>query len=67
MLIYKIKYLSGDVTYIDTDSDEREVSSISKKLIRLSVGVEHPDDLICDIGQSLYHVPHQIPKPIYIN
>jgi len=33
--------------------DERAASGISDALIRLSVGLEDPDDLIHDIEQSL--------------
>lgn len=35
-------------------TDEEKISSgISEGLVRLSVGVEHPDDLIWDLGQAL--------------
>ncbi len=44
------------MTHSDVDVDERNSLSITEKLIRLSIGVEHPDDLIWDIEQALEHV-----------
>ena len=32
---------------------EREACGVSPRLIRLSVGIEHPDDLVADLGQAL--------------
>ena len=44
------------MTHCDVDDDEKKIMGISDKLIRLSVGVEHYDDLIEDIRQALDHV-----------
>lgn len=41
------------MTHIGVDPGEREKLGITSALVRLSVGVEHPDDLIHDIGQAL--------------
>jgi methionine-gamma-lyase len=41
------------MTHIDMDADEKEELLITGSLIRLSVGVEHHDDLIADIAQAL--------------
>lgn len=41
------------MTHIDVPPEEREIMSISDKLIRLSIGVEHSDDIIHDIEQAL--------------
>ncbi len=35
---------------------QREASGVSEGLIRLSVGLEHPDDLIADLGHAFAHV-----------
>ncbi len=44
------------MTHSDVDPEERLKLSITEKLIRLSIGVEHPDDLIQDIKQALSYV-----------
>lgn len=44
------------MTHADVDEEEKAELSISEKLIRLSIGVENPDDLITDIGQALKQV-----------
>ena len=41
------------MTHIDVEPEEKELLSISSKLVRLSVGVENANDLIWDIGQAL--------------
>ena len=41
------------MTHAGVDEELRDQLNISGKLIRLSVGVEHPDDLIADLGQAL--------------
>jgi methionine-gamma-lyase len=41
------------MTHADVDPAERIVMGISERMIRLSVGVEHPEDLIADLGQAL--------------
>jgi len=44
------------MTHCDVSEEEREALSITGKLVRLSVGVENPDDLIWDIEQALEKV-----------
>lgn len=44
------------MTHVGVDPNEREKLGITSALVRLSVGVEHPDDLIHDIGQALEKV-----------
>lgn len=44
------------MTHVDVSPEERAIMSVSAKLIRLSVGVEHADDIIDDINQALSHV-----------
>ena len=51
------------MTHSDVDPHEKEILSISEKLIRLSVGVEDPDDLIWDIEQALSHVHMPMESP----
>lgn len=44
------------MTHAGVDEAEREKLGITSGLVRLSVGVEHPDDLIADLGQALERV-----------
>jgi methionine-gamma-lyase len=44
------------MTHIDVPPAERAIMSVSERLIRLSIGVEHADDIITDINQALCHV-----------
>ncbi|HMN06123.1 MAG TPA: cystathionine gamma-synthase family protein [Flavobacteriales bacterium] len=46
----------ASMTHIGVNPNEREKLGITSALVRLSVGVEHPDDLIHDIGQALEQV-----------
>lgn len=41
------------MTHCDVSKDDRDRLAISEKLIRLSIGVEYPDDIIWDIQQAL--------------
>lgn len=41
------------MTHAGVEEEERLSHGITNNLIRLSVGVEHPDDLIADIGRAL--------------
>lgn len=41
------------MTHSDVDPEERMELGISEKMIRLSIGVEHPEDLIADLEQAL--------------
>lgn len=41
------------MTHVGVDPEERGKLGITGGLVRLSVGVEHPDDLIWDLGQAL--------------
>ncbi len=41
------------MTHADVDPEERIEFGIGPAMIRLSVGVEHPDDLIADLRQAL--------------
>ncbi len=41
------------MTHVDMDPEEMRSLNITGKLVRVSVGVEHPDDLIADIEQAL--------------
>lgn len=44
------------MTHAGVDEAEREKLGITSGLVRLSVGVEHPDDLIADLAQALERV-----------
>jgi len=41
------------MTHSGVGPEEREKLGITSGLIRLSMGVEHPDDLIADLRQAL--------------
>lgn len=41
------------MTHVDVPPDERAALGITDSLVRLSIGVEDPDDLIWDFGQAL--------------
>jgi cystathionine beta-lyase/cystathionine gamma-synthase len=44
------------MTHSEMEESERERLGITPGLVRLSVGIEHPDDLIADLGQALDQV-----------
>ncbi|MEK6651166.1 MAG: PLP-dependent transferase, partial [Bacteroidota bacterium] len=44
------------MTHCGVDDTVKKHIGITEKLVRLSVGVEDPDDLIWDIDQALKHV-----------
>jgi methionine-gamma-lyase len=44
------------MTHADVDDSDKVALGITESLVRLSIGVEHPDDLIWDIEQALTHV-----------
>ena len=46
----------ASMTHAGVDPEEREKLGITGGLVRLSVGVEHPDDLIADLRQALEKV-----------
>lgn len=41
------------MTHVDVDNDTKIELSITEKMIRLSIGVEHHEDIIFDINQAL--------------
>lgn len=41
------------MTHAGVDPEEKERTGVTAGLVRLSVGVEHPDDLIADLTQAL--------------
>ena len=44
------------MTHADVPVDEQRAIGITPALVRLSVGIEHPDDLIADLDQALARV-----------
>lgn len=44
------------MTHADVPQEEKNILSITPCLVRLSVGVEHYEDIIADIGQAFHHV-----------
>jgi len=43
----------GTMTHSDVDPEERMEMGITPNMVRLSIGVEHPEDLIADLKQAL--------------
>lgn len=41
------------MTHCDVPHDEREHMRVTDGLVRLSVGIEHPDDLVADVARAL--------------
>ena len=41
------------MTHIDVSAADKKANAITEKLVRLSIGVENPDDIIWDIEQAL--------------
>jgi methionine-gamma-lyase len=46
----------ASMTHSDVDPEERIEMGIGDCMVRLSIGVEHPQDLIADLEQALGHV-----------
>lgn len=44
------------MTHADVDEQLKQKLNITEKMIRLSIGIEHPDDIIADISQALNRV-----------
>ncbi len=44
------------MTHADVPKDEREARGLTDGLVRLSVGIENPDDIIADLEQALNQV-----------
>ena len=43
----------ASTTHSGVDKDTRNRLGVTDALIRISIGIEHPDDLIADLEQSL--------------
>jgi methionine-gamma-lyase len=46
----------ASMTHSDVDPEERMEMGITDKMVRLSIGVEHFEDLIADLEQALAQV-----------
>jgi methionine-gamma-lyase len=44
------------MTHADVSPEDQRAAGITPAMVRLSVGVEHPEDLIVDVGQALEKV-----------
>ncbi|MBA3849028.1 MAG: methionine gamma-lyase, partial [Opitutus sp.] len=44
------------MTHSGLTPEAKKASGVSDDLVRLSIGIEHADDLIWDLGQALDHV-----------
>jgi methionine-gamma-lyase len=44
------------MTHADVPDSEKESLSITESMIRFSVGIEHPEDLIADLNQALNQI-----------
>ncbi len=43
----------ASMTHASMGRDQREAAGVTDGLIRLSVGIEHPEDIIADLEQAL--------------
>jgi methionine-gamma-lyase len=43
------------MTHADVSPEEKQAAGITDRMIRLSVGIEHPEDTIADLEQALRH------------
>jgi methionine-gamma-lyase len=41
------------MTHSQVDDEQKAAAGITDGLVRLSIGLEHPDDLIADLDQAL--------------
>jgi methionine-gamma-lyase len=41
------------MTHCDVPPERQRMIGVTPSLIRLSVGIEHPEDVIADLGQAL--------------
>jgi methionine-gamma-lyase len=46
----------ASMTHSELDPDERIAMGITDKMVRLSIGVEHQEDLMLDLDQALEQV-----------
>ena len=53
------------MTHVDVDPLVKKKMKITERLVRLSIGIENPEDLIWDISQALEKVKIPQPKKIY--
>lgn len=47
----------ASMTHIDVPQEEKDAAGISDSLIRLSIGLEHPEDIISDLDQAFACLP----------
>jgi cystathionine beta-lyase/cystathionine gamma-synthase len=52
------------MTHSDITREEQMRLGITPALIRLSVGIEHPDDLIADLDQALGGTPNPMDEAL---
>ena len=48
------------MTHADVPPEEQAAIGITPSMVRLSVGIEHPDDLVADLAQALERVPPEV-------
>ncbi|MBA2454367.1 MAG: PLP-dependent transferase, partial [Chloroflexia bacterium] len=41
------------MTHADVSKSDQAAIGLTDKLVRMSIGIEHPDDLIADLDQAL--------------
>jgi methionine-gamma-lyase len=46
----------SSMTHADVSAADKHAAGMSDKMIRMSVGIEHPDDLIADLEQALAQI-----------
>ena len=53
----------ASMTHASMSADARRIAGIGDGLLRLSVGIEHADDLLADIDAALERVDRQLERP----
>lgn len=51
------------MTHADVDAEEKNKLGLTDKMVRLSVGIENPEDLIWDISQALDSIDYHTTTP----
>ncbi len=54
----------ASMTHSDVPAEEQRAIGITPALVRLSVGIEHPDDIIADLAQALEQVTLSPDRPL---
>jgi O-acetylhomoserine (thiol)-lyase len=54
----------ASTTHRQLTPEEQEKVGVKPEMLRLSVGIEHIDDILDDLGQALEHARTSIEEPV---